>query len=244
MTTNSRKIKNLIHCLYRRMEDAFGDRRWWPAETPDELIIGVVLTQNTNWGNVEKAISNLKQGKVCDLKKIAKMKQDRLANLIQPAGYFNVKAKRLNAVATYFVDLWNCDFEKMKTKNTGELREELLAVYGIGAESVDSILLYLLEKPSFVIDAYTIRIGIRHGLFPEDTKYEQAKKVFEDYLEPDTDLFNQFHALFVCAGARYCKPKPNCGECPLNKKSCFINPDTAPEQSIIHFKSSSSSTSR
>ena len=235
LTRKRRTVRRIYEILFQK----FGQQDWWPAEAKDanqateEMIVGVVLTQNTNWANVERALHNLRREKVLSLKTLSQMPLKRLAELIRPAGYFNVKAQRLREVARYFVERWAGKYRPARATKIGLLRDQLLAVYGIGPESVDSILLYGFGQPSFVIDAYTLRIGSRHGFYPDKTKYDDARKLFMECLEPDVQMYNEYHALFVRIGKNFCKPKPLCKQCPLNKKSLFLDPKAAPEGSII-----------
>lgn len=201
--------------LYHRLYTRFGPQHWWPGETPLEIMIGAVLTQNTNWKNVEKAIANLKAASLLDIRKIEQISPDRLAKLIQPAGYFNVKARRLKNLIAWLSEKHGGQIESLKTLSTAQLREELLSIRGIGPETADSILLYALEKPVFVVDAYTARILGRHRLLEEGAGYDDIQSLFETSLPKDTALFNEYHALLVRCGKEYCKPKPACAGCPL-----------------------------
>lgn len=201
--------------IYRRLYHAFGPQRWWPGETPFEIAIGAILTQNTNWGNVEKAIENLKRDKALNVESINNMKTEKLASLIKPAGYFNVKAKRLKAFISFLRNEYHGSLKRMKKEEMQTLRVRLLQVHGVGPETADSILLYALEKPVFVIDAYTKRILSRHILMEYDKSYEEFQKIFHSSLKRDVKLFNEYHALFVRLGKTYCRKKPICKGCPL-----------------------------
>ena len=229
-----RRKKTLVGRMFERMHAAFGPLHWWPAETFDELVIGVVLTQNTNWGNVERALARLKEAEALSLAAVLKMRRERLARLIRPAGYFNVKAERLQAVARFFVEERGADPRALRRLEQAQLRQELLGVHGLGPESVDSILLYGLDQSVFVIDAYTLRIGARHGLFPAGTKYAAAQELFERCLASDAAMFNEYHAALVRVGHRYCKPRPACADCPLNRRSLFLDPAAAPESACVN----------
>lgn len=204
-----------LKTIFRRLYRAFGPQHWWPGDTPFEIAVGAILTQNTNWGNVEKAVENLKGRNALSAKKIHEMPLRELSSLIRPAGYYNVKARRLKSFTDFLMRGYGGSIGKMKGKRTATLREDLLAVNGIGPETADSILLYALEKPVFVIDAYTRRALSRHGITGGKEPYEGLRKVFEDALKPDVAMFNEFHALFVRLGKTYCRPRPLCGECPL-----------------------------
>jgi len=201
--------------IYRRLYHAFGPQRWWPGETPFEIAVGAILTQNTNWGNVEKAIENLKRDEALNVESINNMKMERLASLIKPAGYFNVKAKRLKAFISFLRNEYHGSLKRMKKEEMQTLRVRLLQVHGVGPETADSILLYALEKPVFVIDAYTKRILSRHILMEYDKSYEEFQKIFHSSLKRDVKLFNEYHALFVRLGKTYCRKKPICKGCPL-----------------------------
>jgi endonuclease-3 related protein len=205
----------LLTEFYGKMLSHHGPQRWWPGETPFEVIVGAILTQNTNWTNVEKAIANLKLAEVLAPEKLLALEPATLARLIRPAGYFNVKTKRLRSFLQWFVERYDGKVERMRQRPLAALREELLEVKGIGRETADSILLYAVGHPSFVVDAYTYRILRRHGLVPEGADYDEMKALFEDNLERDPALYNEYHALLVAVGKDHCKPKPVCKGCPL-----------------------------
>ena len=201
--------------IYRRLYHAFGPQRWWPGETPFEIAVGAILTQNTNWGNVEKAIENLKRDKALNVESINNMKTEKLASLIKPAGYFNVKAKRLKAFISFLMNEYHGSLKSMKKEEMQTLRVRLLQVHGVGHETADSILLYALEKPVFVIDTYTKRILSRHILMKYDKSYEEFQNIFHSSLKKDVKFFNEYHALFVRLGKTYCRKKPICKGCPI-----------------------------
>ena len=205
--------------LYRR----FGPQGWWPAKTPFEVMVGAVLTQNTNWGNVEKAIAGLKRRRLLSAARMAAMPRAALARLIRPAGYYNVKARRLKACVDFFNARYAGQWRRMARQDTQSLRALLLEVNGIGEETADSILLYALGKPVFVVDAYTKRIFSRHGFFPHDMPYAAAQSFFMSELKQDTRLFNEFHALIVRTGKEYCRKRsPRCDSCPLRTLSRVV----------------------
>ena len=216
-----------INRIYELLTAAYGPQRWWPAETPFEVMVGAVLTQNTNWKNVEKAIANLKSRGLLSPAALGRVPPGELAELIRPAGYYNVKAKRLGNLLRFVMDEFDGDLGAMGRLSTGDLRERLLAVSGVGRETCDSILLYALEKPTFVVDAYTARVLLRHGLIDESADYDEIKETFESALPQDARLFNEFHALLVQAGKRHCKPRPVCEDCPLD--ALFENPSQRPQ---------------
>lgn len=203
----------------------FGPQHWWPGETPFEIMVGAILTQNTNWGNVEKAIRNLKENSLLDPHLIHKLRHRRLASLIRPAGYYNLKAKRLKNFISGYVSDFDGDHKKLRRLPLDDARRWLLNINGIGEETADSILLYALGKPIFVVDAYTKRILERHGLIPEEITYRELQEIFMDSLEDDVKLFNEYHALIVRVGKDYCKRTPKCDECPLNGWNDLSRPD-------------------
>lgn len=202
--------------LYNRLFRALGPQHWWPGETPLEIAVGAILTQNTAWSNVEKAISNLKSAGCLNFKKLSERSAADLARLIRPAGYFNIKAKRLKTFIRW-VDETYGSLDKMFERPADKLREELLSVNGIGPETADSILLYAGGKPVFVIDAYTKRIFSRHFLMSADDDYAAYQKLMMTRLPSDPRLYNEYHALIVIAGKEFCRKRnPLCTECPLN----------------------------
>ncbi len=207
-------MKKLLE-IYKRLYRAFGPQYWWPGESPFEIAVGAILTQNTNWGNVEKAIENLKREKVLSAKSIHEIRVDKLASLIKPAGYFNVKAKRLKTFIGFLMNEHHGSMKRMKNEKMQTLRAKLLKVNGVGPETADSILLYALEKPVFVIDAYTKRVLSRHGIMEHEKPYEEFQELFHSSLKRDVKLFNEYHALFVRLGKTYCRKKPRCEKCPL-----------------------------
>jgi endonuclease-3 related protein len=203
--------------IYQLLYDAFGPQHWWPGESRFEIITGAILTQNTNWTNVEKAIANLIAADCLDAEKLHNLEPSQLAELIRPAGYFNIKAKRLKSFLSWLFENYDGNLKNLENADTRQLREELLTVKGIGRETADSILLYALERPIFVIDAYTARITVRHGLIEPGADYEQLQYLFESNLPQDIQLFNEYHALIVRVGKEFCKPKAKCPPCPLEK---------------------------
>ncbi|HHT9141024.1 MAG TPA: endonuclease III domain-containing protein [Candidatus Tripitaka californicus] len=212
------KTSDTLMKIYRELFKAFGPQGWWPGDGPFEVLVGAVLTQNTNWGNVERAIKNLKSAGKLSPEGLHKTKLPELAQLIRPAGYFNVKAKRLKNLIGWFFENYNGSLKEMFSEKLDPLREGLLSVKGIGRETADSILLYAGDTPSFVVDAYTYRVLSRHLLIPEDSTYEEIKSFFEDNLPRDVQLYNEYHALLVKVGKDYCKPRnPRCRECPLGE---------------------------
>ncbi len=205
----------LLLTIYRQLLDRFGPQHWWPGETPFEVAVGAILTQNTSWTNVAKAIANLKAAGSLDSFKLHVMDPEELGLLIRPAGYFRVKAKRLRNFINWLCERYGGDLKNLEPVGTTRLREELLAISGIGPETADSILLYALNRPVFVVDTYTARVMVRHGLIGPELDYDQLQGLFMSNLEPDAALFNEFHALLVMTGKDYCKPRPKCSGCPL-----------------------------
>ncbi len=204
--------------FYSAMYSAFGPQGWWPGKTRFEVIVGAILTQNTAWANVEKAIANLRSRGVLSPAKLHGLSLAELAPLIRPAGYFNVKAKRLKNFTGHLFKEHDGSLDRLlRGRDPKELRGELLSISGIGPETADSIVLYAAGMPEFVVDAYTKRIFSRHSLAREDDGYEELKSVFMEGLEPDATLFNEYHALIVRTGKDFCRPRePLCGSCPLN----------------------------
>jgi len=202
--------------IYQKLYTAFGPQHWWPGETPFEVMVGAILTQNTNWQNVEIAIKNLKKAGALTPDKLYKINHKKLAALIRPAGYFNIKAKRLKNFLEFLHGAYNNNIKRMASCDVKLLRGQLLSVNGIGPETADSILLYALNKPVFVVDAYTRRIFLRHKLIKKDFTYDQVREFFMDSLPREKKLFNEFHALIVKLGKDFClKRKPRCEICPL-----------------------------
>lgn len=205
-----------ITAMYDAMHSALGPSRWWPGETPFEVAVGAILTQNTNWKNVEKAIANLKERDLLSAEKMYALPQGELAELIRPAGYYNIKAVRLRNFLEFFRNEAEFDMEVLKVQELDEVREKVLSVKGIGPETADSILLYALEMPTFVVDAYTHRLMVRHGLVDEDVDYHELRALFMDSLPEDVALYNEFHALIVRVGKDWCRKKAGlCETCPL-----------------------------
>jgi endonuclease-3 related protein len=211
-------MRNRLLDIFDTLLDAYGPRFWWPAETPFEVCVGAILTQNTNWGNVEKAIANLKAEGLLTPEGLREVPVERLAQLIRPAGYFNVKSARLKDFIGWLYREHGGSLDSMFSSNWRKLRDELLKVRGVGPETCDSILLYAGHKPSFVVDAYTKRLFSRLGLIAADAPYEQVRSLFMDNLPPDTELYNEYHALIVEHCKERCRKKPICPECPLRSR--------------------------
>jgi endonuclease-3 related protein len=201
---------------YERMLARFGPQHWWPGESPFEVMVGAVLVQNTAWRNVERAIQNLRDAGVMNPHALYKLPPEELAELIRPAGYYQVKAKRLRNLLQYVVEVHDGSLESMFQTELTTLREELLAIHGIGPETADAILLYAAGLPTFVVDTYAHRVLARHGWIGYAAFYDEIKEHFESSLPRDAALYNEYHALLVRVGKDYCKrAAPKCEECPL-----------------------------
>ncbi len=201
--------------IYHSFFERFGPQHWWPGETPFEVIIGAILTQNTSWKNVERAINSLKASGHFTPKGLYDVPIDRLSQLIRSSGYFNVKAKRLKNFLAFLFNEYDGDLEAMLKEDGLKLRDKLLKVNGLGPETVDSILLYAAGFPVFVVDAYTRRIFSRHRDIKGDENYHQIQTLFMEGLIGDENLYNEYHALIVRVGKELCKKKPLCNLCPI-----------------------------
>lgn len=204
-------MTSIYHALYHR----FGPQHWWPGETPFEIVIGAILTQNTAWANVSRAIDNLKQAGCLDPVTLHRTSVAELASLIRPSGYFRLKAARLKEFIDYLFSTYRGDLQQMLHKEIPVLRQELLNIKGIGPETADSVILYAAQKPIFVVDAYTKRVFSRHGFFTEDLGYHDVQSFFMNRLPKDVDVYNEYHALLVRLAKTYCKTRPICDQCPL-----------------------------
>jgi endonuclease-3 related protein len=208
-------MKRILMNIYRRLYQAYGPRHWWPGESAFEVMVGAILTQNTSWRNVEKAIQKLKGKGNLNPEGIYHLKKQQLASLIKSSGYYRIKANRLKAFVGFLFEDYRGDIERMRKERLGTLRQKLLKVNGIGPETADSILLYGLKQPIFVVDAYTKRVLLRHGMVSEGASYEEIQRLFMDYLPHDEKLFNEYHALIVHLAKTLCKKIPKCDICPL-----------------------------
>lgn len=203
---------------YERMFAAFGPQHWWPGDSPFEIVVGAVLVQNTAWRNVERAIDNLREAGVMEPRVLYELSEAELAELIRPAGYYQVKARRLRNLLRFIVEEFDSSLESMLRTNSASLRERLLAIHGIGPETADAILLYAGGLPTFVVDTYTHRILARHGWTGYDASYHDIKDHFESALPADAALYNEYHALLVRVGKDFCKrTAPKCELCPLRE---------------------------
>ncbi|HWQ69805.1 MAG TPA: endonuclease III domain-containing protein [Patescibacteria group bacterium] len=210
-TATGRRLLSLYQHLFRY----FGPQRWWPARSRFEVIVGAILTQNTAWINVEKAITALRAARLLNPRGIDSVPQEHLATLIRPSGYYNMKAERLKHVTRFLLTRYGGSVRRMGRTALSELREELLEISGVGEETADSILLYAGDRPIFVVDAYTRRVLERHGLIAANTRYGEIQRLFMTRLPTDATLFNEYHALLVAVGKTYCRRTPNCASCPL-----------------------------
>ena len=201
--------------VYKILSTAYGDCDWWPAKTPFEVVIGAILTQNTNWNNVEKAIANLRNADVLTSSAIIKIKREELEQLIRPSGFFRQKAERLQLFCNYLHQHHHGSLEKLLQRDMTLVRDELLSLKGIGPETADSILLYAGQRPSFVIDSYTMRLFKRLGVLSGNEKYQQVRELFMTELPEQVILYNQYHALIVNHCKQFCRKQPKCSGCPL-----------------------------
>jgi endonuclease-3 related protein len=202
--------------IFDALLDHFGPQHWWPGDSPFEKAVGAILTQNTSWQNVARAIENLKKANVLEPHAIDRLPSAELAELIRPAGYVRLKAKRLKNFAHWLVEQFDGSMDAMAATSVSTLREELLSINGIGAETADSILLYAAGKPTFVVDAYTHRIAVRHGWIEPEAGYDDLKEHFESRLPDDVATFNELHALLVRVGKNFCRrSEARCDACPL-----------------------------
>lgn len=204
-------MKNTMNRLYDELQEAYGDLKWWPARNPFEVMVGAVLTQNTNWSNVESALTNFNDGLSPEL--IAELEPEELMGLIRPAGFSRQKSRYLKALTAWFQG-YGYKVEAVRREPLADLREELRAVPGVGEETADAILLYAFGFPTFVVDAYTVRLCSRLPL-EAGQGYQKIKASFEANLPRDPAIYNQFHALIVIHGKTHCRKQPLCGDCPL-----------------------------
>ena len=211
------QVQKKLLKIYDQLFEHFGPQSWWPGETKLEICVGTILTQNTAWSNVEKAISRLKKENYMELDRLKEIKIKKLASLIKSSGYFNVKAERLKSFINYFTNHHRGNFKNLFKGKLEDIRHSLLSVNGIGPETADSMLLYAGGIPVFVVDSYTKRIFSRLKLTDKKATYDELQSFFMKNLPGKTTLYNEYHALIVMLGKHYCKPKPVCGPCPLKK---------------------------
>jgi endonuclease III related protein len=207
------RMGKLLRELYERLWQAFGPQGWWPGETPFEVALGAILTQNTNWNNVAKVMARLRADDRLTPSALTALPETELAELFRPAGYYNLKARRVKNFLTFLREEYQGSLKLMTRHPLEKLRSRLLSVKGIGPETADSILLYALQKPTFVVDTYTFRILSRHQLAPESCAYEDLRRLFMDHLPADVGLYQEYHALLVRLGKEWCRPQPLCQSC-------------------------------
>jgi len=213
-----KRVTNKLHAMFEALYAAYGDQHWWPGETPFEVIVGAVLTQNTAWTNVEKAMANLKRERLLTPARLNTVPLTKLALLIRPSGYFNIKARRLKNLIRFIFNTYGGNLSKMFADDPGAVRRNLIEVNGIGPETADCILLYAGEKPVFVVDAYTKRIFSRHGFIEPDADYDTVQRLFSGNLRSDARFYNEYHALIVRVGKEKCRKRsPLCIGCPLSR---------------------------
>ncbi len=211
-----KKIRKQLTSIYHALFRAYGPQHWWPGDTPFEVLVGAVLTQNTSWTNVEKAIVNLRLARALSFSGMINAAPEKLALLIRPSGYFNIKTKRLRHLLWFIHTNYSGSLTRMFAADSAQLRRQLLEVNGIGPETADSILLYAGEKPFFVVDAYTRRIFSRQGLIAGNADYHAVQSFFMENLPRDARFYNEYHALIVRIGKEHCKKaSPLCSDCPI-----------------------------
>ncbi|MBI1953803.1 MAG: endonuclease III domain-containing protein [Candidatus Omnitrophica bacterium] len=224
-------MKRTLRAIYRRLFAVFGAQHWWPGETPFEVAVGAILTQNTAWANASKAVERLKAGHLLDPRKLERLPRRKLAGLIRSSGYFNQKAKKLKGFIRYLNRHYGGALGRMRGLPLNGLRVELLALHGVGPETADSILLYALEKPIFVVDAYTRRFMARHGWVSWKASYEEIQSLFMENLPHKASYFNEYHALIVALGKNLCRTHPKCHRCPL-KNLGKLSLETSPASNL------------
>lgn len=205
-----------LRSIFRQLLEEHGPQHWWPGDTPFEIMVGAVLTQNTAWVNVERAIANLLNAHALTPERILSVDEQQLAAWLRPSGYFNIKARRLRNFCRWYLEAGGR--RRLARWDTDRLRHALLAVNGIGPETADDMLLYAFQRPVFVIDAYTRRLFARLGLIAGDEGYETLRHAIECALGPDVSLFNEYHALIVVHAKDVCRVRPRCGECVLRTR--------------------------
>ena len=223
---------SLLHSYYGALFAAHGPQHWWPGHSRFEIIVGAILTQNTSWKNVRRAITNLRLAKLLSPAAIGRVRESTLASHLRPSGYFRQKTKTLKTFVAFLYTKHSGSLDRLFAAPTAAVREQLLQLRGIGPETADSILLYAGKHPVFVVDAYARRILERHGLAQPKSTYEELRSRFESSLPSDHRLFNEFHALIVHTGKHFCrKTNPACSLCPLQD---FL-PDRAksPEPQVL-----------
>jgi endonuclease-3 related protein len=208
-------MSSVLKTVYDHLFAAYGPQQWWPGDSPFEVLVGAVLVQNTAWKNVERAIANLAQAELLEPRALYSIPQEELEELIRPAGYYRIKARRLRNLLRLIVEQYDGSLDRMFAAGLDTLREELLAINGVGPETADSILLYAGGLPTFVVDTYTHRVLARHGWIEFEAGYYDLKDYFESSLDRDVALYNEYHALLVKVGHTHCRKTARCDGCPL-----------------------------
>jgi len=213
-----------LRAMYERMVAEYGPQQWWPAATPFEVVVGAFLTQNTSWRAVERSILNLAAHEALSVDGIRALGEEELRQLIRPSGYMVRKAAALKAFVDFLDRQHGGSLDALAAAPISVVREQLLALSGVGPETADAILLYALGHPAMVVDEYLRRIVIRHRLLPEKVKYAEIQALASEALghnAPDTLVrhYNEFHALVVTVGKTHCGPTPKCEGCPLARFS-------------------------
>ena len=212
---DNQQVRQILKDIFKRLITSYGPQYWWPAKEPFEIMVGAILTQSVAWGNAEKAITNLKKAQALSPEALRRLDLSEMARLIYPSGYYNAKALKLGSLARWLGEYCGDDMGELSADSTTEIRQQLLSIHGIGPETADSILLYAVGRPIFVIDAYTRRIFGRIGLAMDDNSYAACQALFMDNLATDVGLFNEYHALLVRLGKDVCRKKPRCLKCCL-----------------------------
>ena len=218
-----RYIARYLKDIYKKLYSYFGPQHWWPADSAFEVVIGAILTQNTAWTNVEKAIARLKKRKLLSPKKLYNANVKTIAELIRPCGYYNIKTARIKNFLEILFSEFKGNLSSMLSLKPALLREKLLKIKGIGPETADSILLYAAKNATFVIDAYTRRFLLRHKLIKKESNYQQIQYLFEENLPRRQNLFNEYHALIVRLAKDFCHKRPLCSICPLRTDKEALN---------------------
>ena len=203
--------------VYQRLFETLGPQQWWPAKTPFEVMVGAILVQNTSWRNAVRGIESLEQEGPLDARLLYRLPEEELAELLRPAGYYRIKARRLRNLLRLVMEQYESDVDTFLAEDPTVLREKLLGVNGVGPETADSIMLYAAGHPTFVVDKYTHRILARHGWIGYEADYYEMKELFESSLPADAKLFNEYHALLVRVGNEFCRTQPKCENCPLRE---------------------------
>lgn len=230
-SSHGRLSRRLLR-LYRLMENHFGPTHWWPGDTPFEIALGAILTQNTAWTHVEKAIGQLKHAGLMHPQRLLDAPVELLEKAVRPSGYYRQKAERLRAFTAYLVNGYGGSMKRMALRDAKMLRRELLAIKGIGPETADDILLYACGKPVFVVDTYTRRMLSRHGIADEKSPYESLRGLFEGHLPHEVALFQEYHGLIVFTGKDFCRGRPRCEDCPLLPDLAASNQEKNREKSL------------